>query len=204
MPCGNFIDQAALVTSRFARKHPGVKIEVFNRSGQQIVNDLKEFTLDLGISYLNGENEFKIREMPLYTETLALLTPLNSPLAEKDRVTWKEAAEIPLVLLARNVQNREMIDRIFREQGTRVEPQIETNSLMNLAAHVRSGSWSSIVPRECFAFCSEPPGTCMVKLYSPEVTNVIGLQMRDREYPPVAAENFFKAAEELDIDSMFL
>ena len=195
---------AALVTSRFAKNHPGVSLEIVNRSGQQILSDLKDFSLDLGISYLNEKTEIKIRDMPLYTENLALLTPLSSPLAERESVTWKEAAEIPLVLLTRNVQNRGMIDRAFEEQGCMVEPQIETNSLMNLAAHVRSGAWSSIVPRECFAFCSEPPGTCMVKLSAPEVAHAIGLQMRDSEYPSVAAENFFKAAEELDIDSMFI
>ncbi len=195
---------AALVTSRFAKNHPGVSLEVINRSGQDILSDLKDFSLDLGITYLNEKAEIKVREMPLYTENLALLTPLQGPLADRKSVTWKEAAETPLVLLTRSVQNRSMIDRIFESQGCQVTPQIETNSLMNLAAHVRSGAWSSIVPRECFAFCSEPPGTCMIKLDEPEVAHVIGLQMRESEYPSVAAQSFFKAAEELDIDSMFI
>ncbi|MCW9034072.1 MAG: LysR family transcriptional regulator [Rhodospirillales bacterium] len=195
---------AALTTSRFGKNHPGVSIEIVNRSAQQILTDIEDFSLDIGVSYLTGSGVAKVREMPLYTEHLSLLTPLNSPIAEQESITWKEAAKTPMVLLNKGMQNRQTIDNVFTEQGCEVVPQIETNSLMNLAAHVRSGGWSSIVPRECFAFCSEPPGTCMVKLVEPEVSNAVGLQMGEIEYPSVVTENFFKAAEELDIDSMFI
>jgi len=195
---------AALTTSRFGKNHPGVSIEIVNRSPREIMADLENFALDLGISYLNTTPMAKVREMPLYTENLALLTPTLGPHAERDTITWKEVAEMPLVLLNRGMQNRLTIDKVFTDQGCEVTPQIETNSLMNLAAHVRSGGWSSIVPRECFAFCSEPPGTCMIKLVEPEISQVIGLQMAVTAYPSVVSENFFTSTEELDIDAMFI
>jgi hypothetical protein len=102
------------------------------------------------------------------------------------------------------MQDRRIIDKVFEDVGCEVNPQIETNSLMNLAAHVRSGGWSSIVPRECFAFCSEPPGTRMIKVTEPEMSHVVGLQIANSEYPSVVAERFFKTADELEIDLMFV
>lgn len=194
---------AAWVTSRFGRNHPGVFIEVTSRSAQGILSDLESFALDLGISYLDETRMAKIKELPLYTENLSLLTPIHGPFSDRDSVTWTETVNTPLVLLNKTMQNRRIIDKIYGELGHEVRPQIETNSLMNLAAHVRSGGWSGVVPRECFAFCSEPPGTRMIKIVEPEVSHVIGLQMAEIEHPSVVTESFFKAAEELDIDSMF-
>lgn len=195
---------AALVTSRFGKNYPGVSIQVLSRSAQGILSDLEDFALDLGISYLDETRMTKVKELPLYTENLAVLTPIHGPFNGRNEVTWKEVSEVPLVLLNKDMQNRRIIDKVFNELECEVSPQIETNSLMNLAAHVRSGAWSSIVPRECFAFCSEPPGTRMIKIMEPETCHVIGLLMVDRQHPSVVTENFFKAAEELDIDSIFI
>lgn len=195
---------AALVTSRFGKNHPGVSMEVVSHSAKGILSGLEDFSIDLGISYLDETRMAKIKELPLYTENLAVLTPIHGPFNDRDSVTWKEVSETALVLLNKNMQNRRIIDKVFEEVGCEVNAQIETNSLMNLAAHVRSGGWSSIVPRECFAFCSEPPGTRMIKIVEPETSHVIGLQMADRQHPSVVTESFFAAAEELDIDSMFI
>jgi len=194
---------AALVTGCFGQEFPGVSIEVFSRSAKGILSDLEDFSLDLGISYIDETRMAKIKELPLYTENLALLTPVRGPFANRDQITWEETAKVPLVLLNNSMQNRRIIDKAFKNVGCDVNPQIETNSLMNLAAHVRSGAWSSIVPRECFAFCSEPPGTRMIKIVEPEISHVVGLQIADREFPSVVAESFFNAAEELEIESMF-
>ncbi|MBL4615188.1 MAG: LysR family transcriptional regulator [Magnetovibrio sp.] len=195
---------AALVTSRFGKNNPGVSINVISRSGKSILSGLEDFSLDLGISYLDETRMAKIKELPLYTENLSLLTPIHGPFSDRDQVTWKDVAGTSLVLLNKNMQNRRIIDKVFDQIGCTVDPQIETNSLMNLAAHVRSGGWSSVVPRECFSFCSEPPGTRMIKIVEPEISHVIGLQMAESLHPSVVVVNFFEAAEELDIDAMFV
>ncbi len=194
---------SALITSDFGRENAGVTIEVVSRSAHDILKGLEDFSLDLGVSYLDKTRSAQIHELPLYTENLALLTPDSGPLAERNTVTWKEAAETPLVLLHAETQNRRIIDTIFRDMGCEVEPQIESHSLINLAAHVRSGAWSAIVPGECFAFCSTPPGTKLIQLSEPEISQVIGLQMVDTPHPSVVTENFFKKAGHLDIDSLF-
>ena len=194
---------SALVTSDFGREHAGVKIEIVTRSAHDILRELEDFSLDLGVSYLDKTRSAKIHELPLYTENLALLTPNPGPLSEKNIVTWTEAAEVPLILLQEDMQNRRIIDTIFKDLGCGVKPQIESNSLINLAAHVRSGAWSAIVPGECFAFCSTPPGTKLVQLAEPDVSHVIGLQMADTPHPSVVTQNFFNAANHLDIDSLF-
>lgn len=194
---------AALVTSNFGKLHPGVSIEILSRGAHSILEDLESFSLDLGFSYLDETRSAKICELPLYTENLALLTPDPGTYSDRNQLTWKEAAKIPLVLPPLEMQNRRIIDKIFKELGCKIQPQIESNSLINLAAHVRSGAWSAIVPRECFAFCSTPPNTKMIKLSAPDVSHIIGLQMIDASHPSVVTRNFFESADQLDIDSLF-
>ena len=194
---------SALITSNFGMAHKGVTIEVLTRSAHDILSELEDFSLDLGVSYLDKTRSAKIHELPLYTENMAVLTPENGPLADKNIVTWQDVAEIPLVLLQQDTQNRRIIDTIFKDLGCEVSPQIESNSLINLAAHVRSGAWSAIVPGECFAFCSTPPGTMLIQLDEPEISHVIGLQMADTAHPSVVTQNFFNSANNLDIDSLF-
>ena len=194
---------AALVTSNFGREHPGVTIEIVSRSTPEILRELEDFSLDLGIAYLDETRSAKIHELPLYTENLALLTPDPGPFSKRNQLTWEEIADTPLVLQSPDTQNRRIIDRTFKKLGRSVKPQIESNSLINLAAHVRAGAWSAVVPGECFAFCSTPPGTKLIQLSDPEVGHVIGLQMSDRTYPSVVTQNFFSSADDLDIDSLF-
>ena len=194
---------SAIITSSFGSEHPGVSMEVVTRSAHDILSELEDFSLDVGVSYLDKTRSAKIHELPLYTENMAILTPEQGPLAEKNVAKWTEAAEVPLVLLRENTQNRRIIDTIFKDLGCDVKPQIESNSLINLAAHVRSGAWSAIVPGECFAFCSTPPGTRLIQLGEPEISHVIGLQIADTPHPSVVTQNFFNSANNLDIDSLF-
>jgi len=194
---------AALVTSDFGRDHPGVTMDIVARDAHEILRELEGLSLDLGISYLDETRSAKIHELPLYTENLALLTPDPGPFSERNHLTWDDVVETPLVLETRDTQNRRIIDKAFESLGHTVTPQIESNSLFNLAAHVRAGAWSAIVPGECFAFCSTPPGTKLIQLSDPEVSHVIALQMADTSYPSVVTQNFFNSAEQLDIDSLF-
>ena len=193
---------SALVTSNFGKEHPGVTIEIVTRSANEILHELENFSLDLGIAYLDEKRSAKIRELPLYTESLALLTPDPGPFSGHSQLTWHEVAVAPMVLLPQDMQNRRIIDRIFESIDRSVNPQIESKSLINLAAHVRAGVWSAIVPGECFAFCSTPPGTKLIKLKEPEVSHVVSLQMADSQHPSVVTQNFFNTADLLDIDSL--
>ncbi len=194
---------AALVTSTFGREHPGVTIEIVSRSTHEILQQLEDFSIDLGISYLDETRSANIRELPLYTENLALLTPDPGPFSDRNQLTWDEVTDTPLVLQAPDTQNRRIIDKVFKDLGHNIKPQIESNSLINIAAHVRAGAWSAVVPGECFAFCSTPPGTKLIQLSEPQVGHVIGLQMADTEFPSVVSQNFFDSADQLDIDSLF-
>ena len=56
------------------------------------------------------------------------------------------------------MQNRRIIDGIFRSVGAQPVPAVETNSIFNLVSHVSFGRWSSIVPAPTAAILRHAAG----------------------------------------------
>ena len=130
------------------------------------------------------------------------LTPAAAPLADRPQVTWREAAEAPLCLLTPDMQNRRIIDGVFRSVGAKPVAAVETNSIFNLVSHVSAGQWSAIVPRQLLRFFGVPPGTRAIELVEPVARRTIGLVMSDREPPSPLARNLFAMEWPSDIASL--
>jgi DNA-binding transcriptional LysR family regulator len=136
-----------LLTSLFHRRHRFVILKILSCTSREIERGLEAGSLDGGLTYTENEPLRYVRTYPLYRERYMLLTPARAPYDRMVEVTWRETAELPLCLLTRDMQNRRIIDRLFVAGGAGVpKVAVETNSVLSLVAHVRSGEWSSVVP----------------------------------------------------------
>ena len=54
---------------------------------------------------------------------------------------------MPLCLLTPDMQNRRIIDDLLRSAGGDPQPTLESNSVVVLFAHVRTGRWATSCPR---------------------------------------------------------
>ncbi len=112
----------------------------------RIQRGLDEFTLDAGVTYLDNEPLVAVRTQPLYRERYVLLVHDRASFSGLKSISWLAASTLPLCLLTPTMQNRRIIDVLFREAGAEVQPVIETNSLVTLWSHIRFGQWATIVP----------------------------------------------------------
>ncbi|MBL8709789.1 MAG: LysR family transcriptional regulator [Rhodospirillaceae bacterium] len=180
-----------LVTDPLYDRHPQVKVTVWSTSSAEIQQGLDHFELDAGITYLENEPMKGVLQRPLYAERYVLLTPEHGPLGGAAKATWREAADLPLCLLTPNMQNRRIIDGIFKSLDCAPRPQLETNSVVNLCAHVRSGRLSSIVPKSLIQVLGMPSGAVALDLTEPDVSRQVGLVVPDREpLPPICLAIF--------------
>ena len=193
-----------LITNPFSKSYPLVTLKIVSHTSIEIQRGLDEGALEAGMTYLDNEPLHNVRPLPLYRERYMLLTPLGGPFDGCGRVTWREAARLPLCLLARDMQNRRIIDRLFA-QGGAGEPRvaIETNSVLALIAHVGSGQWSSVIPQTFLGLLARETGGLSgftaVPLAEPEGSQSVGLLFHERDPLSPLARALLKSARENDI-----
>jgi DNA-binding transcriptional LysR family regulator len=168
----------------FSQRFPHVRVSIISLSSREIQRGLDEFELDAGITYLDNEPLIHVRMQPLYSERYFLLARRNDALAGRESISWGEAADHPLCLLTPDMQNRRIAEAAFRMADRQVVPAIETNSLMNLYTHARTGPWASVVPSQLLTLMPPTPEMVALPLVGPEVTYVVGLVYANRQ-PPV-------------------
>ncbi len=177
------------LTTPFREKHPGVTFTVLSRTSVEVLSMLGNFDIDAGITYLDNEPLGRVVSVPLYSERYQLITATGNPLSERAQVTWKEVAELPLCLLTPDMQNRRIIDQHLAEANVSARPTLESNSMILLYAHIRTGKWSSIMPLNLAETLGLSEPIRAIPIVEPDASHVVGLVAAQREprTPLVAA-----------------
>lgn len=185
----------AALTTPFRERHPGVSFSVLSRNSVEVLTLLGNFDIDIGLTYLDNEPLGRVVSVPLYSERYQLITAAGNPLSDRDQVTWADVAELPLCLLTPDMQNRRIIDHHLAEAGVTARPTLESNSMIVLFSHIRTGKWSSIMPlnlAETFGF-SEPIRA--IPIVEPDASHIVGLIAARREpHTPLVAAFLNEAA----------
>jgi DNA-binding transcriptional LysR family regulator len=192
----------SLVTAPFCAGHPGVSITILSQSSIEIQRALDAFEIDIGMTYLDNEPLINVRTESLYRERYILLTSAAGSFAKRKTLTWAEAATVPLCLLTPDMQNRRILNAIFRSVNCAPKPAIETNSVLTLCSHVRDGHWSSVMPHTFLHVFGVPQGMRAIPLVDPAPTHEIGLVIADREPSPPIARALMLAARKQKLQAI--
>lgn len=175
------LPMAALITKAIQDRHAGIELTVLSQSSVDILRNLEDFTIDVGLTYLDNEPIEGMRAESIYMERYSLLVRADHELAEKRSVTWAEAAMQPLCLLTPNMQNRRIIDRAFRTANSKPAPRLETNSVINLYSNVHLMGLASIVPEYFIDILGPMSDIRAIPLTGPEIEHSVGLVAVDRD-----------------------
>lgn len=183
------LPMVSALTTPYRAKHPNVTFTVLSRTSIEILSMLENLEIDAGLTYIDNEPLGRVRAVPLYLEQYRLLTSETSPLGDRNSVTWAEVAKIPLCLLTPDMQNRRIIDQLLRAAGGGVsDPTLESNSMIVLFSHVRTGRWASVMPEKLADTLGLTERLRSIPIVEPEAVHSIGLVVPDREpMPPLAA-----------------
>ena len=96
-------------------------------------------------------------------------------------MTWAEVASVPLCLLTPNMQNRRIIDGLLRGAGAIPQPTLESNSMIVLFAHVRTGRWASVMPSKLAETLGLTETIRAIPIVEPEAVHEVGLVVPKRE-----------------------
>ncbi|WP_018265616.1 MULTISPECIES: LysR family transcriptional regulator [unclassified Methylosinus] len=177
------------LTTPFREKHPGVRFTILTSSSTEILSMLDNLEIDAGLTYLDNEPLGRVRTVPLFSERYRLLTAADNPLGNRDKVTWADVGRIPLCLLTPDMQNRRIVERLIRDAGGEPEPALESNSVIVLFAHVKTGRWATILPEKLVDSLRVAAPLRSIPIVEPEAVHEIGLvvPLREPTIPQVAA-----------------
>jgi DNA-binding transcriptional LysR family regulator len=167
----------ASLTTPFRMRHPNVQFTILSRTSIEVLGQLENLEIDAGVTYLDNEPN----TVPLYREHYRLLTSSDAPLGNRDSVTWSEVAQVPLCLLTPDMQNRRIIDELLRGVGATPQPTLESNSMIVLFAHVRTGRWASVMPAKLAETLGLTETIRAIPIIEPEAVHTIGLVVPARE-----------------------
>jgi len=169
------------ITALYHDRHPGVQFTVLSHNATEIFRLLDNLEIDAGVTYLDGEPLGRVTGVPLYRERYRLLISADAPLGSREKVTWAEVAQVPLCMLTPDTQTRRIIEALLRDAGGDPKPALESNSMIVLFSHVRTGRWASVMPAWLAATLGLTETLRAIPIVEPEASHTIGLVVPARQ-----------------------
>jgi LysR family cyn operon transcriptional activator len=128
----------------FLERHPSVRVDVLEMSGDDIAAALLRGELDIGVTY-KPQNAPELRFEPLYSEEMLLAVGEKHPFAQRRFVRTAELHLQRVVLLPRTFATRALLEECFRmanatpvvvAEMNAIAPMIELVSITNIATIV--------------------------------------------------------------------
>jgi DNA-binding transcriptional LysR family regulator len=167
--------------SKFVERHPGVKADVQFLGIDEMKLGLSRFSLDVGLTYLDHEDFARLNTLSLFAETLKLLVPDTPEFAGRQTITWRELADLPIAMLRPTMRERQFVNQVFEKVGVRPKPRVESESIMHLIFQVQFAQLVTIVPGHFGKMPGLNPGTRMLELVEPAVSQKVGLVWTEGE-----------------------
>ncbi len=171
----------ATLTTPYRAKYPNVQFTILSRTSAQIRTLLENLEIDAGLTYLDNEPLGRVNTVPLYSETYSLITATDAPLGDRAQVTWGELAQAPLCLLTPDTQTRRIIDGLLKSTNGEPRAALESDSMLLLLAHVRTGKWASVMPSKIAEMLGPSDTIRAIPIGKPDIIHSIGLVVPSRE-----------------------
>lgn len=182
------------LTTPFREKHPEVTFSVASRTSLEVLTLLENFEIDVGITYLDNEPLGRVVSVQLYSERYQLITADGNRFSDREAVTWAEVAELPLCLLTPDMQNRRLINKHLQEAGATVHPTLESNSMILLFSHIRTGKWASIMPLNLAEVLGFAEPIRAIPIVEPDASHLVGVVAVEREpHTPMVSALLYEA-----------
>ncbi|MXX89631.1 MAG: LysR family transcriptional regulator [Boseongicola sp. SB0665_bin_10] len=180
---------AALAANRLRARFPGIRPRIETTNSLAIQQGVDDGRFDAGLTYSEGASTDLLRVERLYDEQYILFAPEHLASPGAGTVTWAEAAEMPLILLEPEMQNRRILDHVFESVGAHPSIVAETSGFIAAIAMAREGMGATVLPQVLVDSLGTLGGAVLLPIIEPEVSKPVALvtPRRSRGIPVVEA-----------------
>lgn len=129
----------------FMKEFPGIKLEVYYKTVDELLTLLRERKVDFVLSYKPLYEASDIEAMPLFENTLALVVSKEHSFAKRERIKLNDLVGLPLILPSKGLQARMMLDRLIEGNNITLTSKLELNETNILLQMVATGNYATIL-----------------------------------------------------------
>ena len=130
---------------RVRKAQPHLVVQIYELTGLEIERRLLNGSLDIGISFLPPRQP-GLHGMVLYEDELKVVIPADHPLREFKKVSVKQAAELPMLLLGEEFQIRQIWQGQLSNLGRRPQVQAELNTMVGILDSLPNSKLATVLP----------------------------------------------------------
>ena len=165
---------AAQVAGWLRKRHPGVRMRIDTTNSLALQQGMEDGRYDAALSYSDGIASGLLRAEPLYDERYVLLVPSSLATGQKE-ISWSAAAELPLILLEPEMQNRRILDEIFEEVGAEPTVVAETDGFTAAITMAVEGMGATVLPEVLVGKLGRFEGAELLPLVDPVIERSVCL-----------------------------
>lgn len=169
---GNLLPGALKV---FRGRYPRVNVAVHDVINEQVLEMVRHRRVELGIGF-EPESSSSLLFTPFYMDRFVAVVPKDSPLAEREEVSWAELLQEDFIALQRPSAVRLLLEQDLHTQHGKLSVAFESHQLSTIGRMVANGLGVSAVPSLCIQQMRELGAHC-IALSEPRIERRIGLMM---------------------------
>jgi LysR family transcriptional regulator, transcription activator of glutamate synthase operon len=132
------------VIQLFQTRFPGVEICLFTGTADQVIEDVSNGKLDVGIVFNPTDVRHQVPEIRhefLYSEEFVWAVGRQHPMASRKRVLLSDLSEYPLIMHPQNSHVRRACERLFaaRQFKPRVSMELENEEAIDKMVEINAG-----------------------------------------------------------------
>lgn len=160
------------VLKRFRADYPDIDLRIRDVTPAEALECVARGEAEFGINSM-GASRPELKFTPLMDDEFALACRADHPLAERDKVRWRELTEYPLIVSQKS-DNRMLVDQALARSNLSLNWSFQVGHLATSFGLVEAGLGMSIIPRLSRSL-QQHPSVALVRLTDPVVTRTIGI-----------------------------
>lgn len=178
----------------FMSKFPSVKIDLEYSRTTRVVRDVLNGLVELGVVAF-PEPRRGLTIVPMQSDRLVLICPLNHEFAKKSEVKAKDLKGRDFVLFERDIPTRKAIDKILKAHDVEVRKVAEFDNIETIKRAVEVGFGLAIVPLPSVEDEEKNGQLHVVNLAEKEWVRPVGVIYRSDRSLSLAAKKFVQLLE---------
>lgn len=157
-----------------------IKFNLVQDLNENLVNGLKAGRLDLAFCVKRVEG---LSSIPVIEQELFLIVSSKHKFAGREKISVREFASEPLIMLHKNSGLRELTERIFAERGVEPEVAVEVAECNAVMQFVALGRGVAIIPK---VPAMNPDAIRVIKIIEPEFRRTVYISWIEGKILPSA------------------